>query len=216
LSDSKKSLQKINNQEGSPAMKNFLVVAGCTLLLIYFNSHKKHITHFGPLPEPIQKELEIPVKLSAPKDTQIIGTNTYEITAMIVSRSRYYFDPSSTYSPVDFALAWGNLTTKENLDKISYSQWGRWYRTRYPEGVDGNEVSLHSANTHIIPEYGKPSLKNKLLDFNEGDVVKLKGYLVDINADSGFEWHSSLTRSDTGDGACEVFYVTEASLANDF
>ena len=43
-----------------------------------------------------------------------------------------------------------------------------------------------------------------------GDFLRLDGYLVFAD---GFirgdevHWHSSLNRKDTGDGACEVFYV---------
>jgi hypothetical protein len=43
----------------------------------------------------------------------------------------------------------------------------------------------------------------------------MEGYLVNINGMVGngtVRWNSSLTRNDTGDGACEVFYVKRAVL----
>ena len=194
-------------------MKNIFVVAAVVLALVLISS-KKHPSNFSPLPVPIQTELEIPVKLKAPSDSQIIGTHTYEITAVIASRSRYYLDASSRYSPVDFALVWGPMAIKQNLDAVSYFQWGRWYYTHFSRssGVSETDIILNSANTHIIPEYSNGYLKRKLLDFDEGSTVKLKGYLVDVSGDDGFEWNSSLSRNDTGGGACEVFYVTEATL----
>ena len=41
------------------------------------------------------------------------------------------------------------------------------------------------------------------------EVVKLSGYLVQVNASDGWHWKSSLIREDTGNGACEVVYVKE-------
>ena len=44
------------------------------------------------------------------------------------------------------------------------------------------------------------------------DYVEIEGYLVKINAKTKnggrFWWNSSTTRSDDGDGACELIYVT--------
>jgi hypothetical protein len=37
--------------------------------------------------------------------------------------------------------------------------------------------------------------------------VTASGYLVDIRGADGFTWSTSLSRTDTGDGACEVFWV---------
>jgi hypothetical protein len=43
------------------------------------------------------------------------------------------------------------------------------------------------------------------------DLVELEGYLVYVKGDN-FTWNSSLTRNDTGDGACEVLYVEKISV----
>jgi hypothetical protein len=40
-----------------------------------------------------------------------------------------------------------------------------------------------------------------------GSVVRLEGYLVEARADDGWRWRSSLTREDTGNGACELVWV---------
>jgi len=40
-----------------------------------------------------------------------------------------------------------------------------------------------------------------------GDVVSLDGMLVEADKANGWRWRSSLTRDDTGDGACELVYV---------
>jgi len=43
-------------------------------------------------------------------------------------------------------------------------------------------------------------------------LVALDGYLVDANRADGWHWRTSLTRDDTGDGACELFYVTSVDV----
>ena len=63
---------------------------------------------------------------------------------------------------------------------------------------------------HIIPASDDVRWKLKML--RAGDHIRLRGYLVDVDGirsdGATFYWHSSTTRTDTGDGACEVIYTT--------
>jgi hypothetical protein len=38
-------------------------------------------------------------------------------------------------------------------------------------------------------------------------LVTVSGYLVDVRGANGFTWKTSLSRSDTGDGSCEIVWV---------
>jgi hypothetical protein len=40
-----------------------------------------------------------------------------------------------------------------------------------------------------------------------GQLVSVRGFLVDVRGPNGFAWNTSLSRSDTGDGSCEVVWV---------
>jgi len=40
-----------------------------------------------------------------------------------------------------------------------------------------------------------------------GEVVRMRGYLVNVTGPRGFHWNTSLTRTDSGHGACELYYV---------
>jgi len=51
----------------------------------------------------------------------------------------------------------------------------------------------------------------KIKNLNVNDHIKLIGYLVKVNFDNG-TWESSLTRTDTGNGACEIMYVTDVEV----
>ncbi len=47
-----------------------------------------------------------------------------------------------------------------------------------------------------------------------GQIVTMNGYLVNATGPEGRTWNSSLTRQDTGNGACELFYVESARAVN--
>ena len=47
----------------------------------------------------------------------------------------------------------------------------------------------------------------RLKKIRRGDIVRIRGFLVDVDHDSGFFWRTSLSRDDTGNGSCEILYV---------
>ena len=63
---------------------------------------------------------------------------------------------------------------------------------------------------HMIP--ADDSVARALKRVRVGDVVTLDGYLVEADKPGGWRWRSSLTRDDTGDGACEVVYVKDLAI----
>jgi len=56
------------------------------------------------------------------------------------------------------------------------------------------------------------AVERSLMNVREGDVIVLKGYLVDVDHDSGWRWRTSMSRTDTGTGACEIVYVESISI----
>lgn len=166
----------------------------------------------GKLRQPIQKQLAAPKQLNAPQGFSIKATHTYDIKALILSRRSYPYDRWSKLSPVDFALGWGVVTMGSYINKVRYKQYGRWYHFRYSGDFPfpGSVISKNSANTHIIPEAGNQGVWNQLTSFRRGQLVRLKGYLVQVKGPKGGRWISSTTRDDIRGGACEVFYVTKA------
>ena len=89
--------------------------------------------------------------------------------------------------------------------KISVNQYDRflnWKIDRLP--VPANQAMQMVSNMHIIP--ANPEIAKQIKHVKRGDLVRLKGELVEIK-DKDMVWTSSLTPTDTGDGACEVFRV---------
>ena len=58
---------------------------------------------------------------------------------------------------------------------------------------------------HTIP--ATRQIERRLANLRPGQVVALAGYLVEVHAADGWQWRSSLTREDTGAGACELVWV---------
>jgi hypothetical protein len=136
---------------------------------------------------------------------------TYLITAVVLSRARYRFDAAADLAPVDLALGWGPMSIASALNELSISQSGRWYEYswRNDPPLEPGAIATHSANTHCLP--ADDDVRRQLLAVRRHDLVTLEGYLVEITGPNGYHWRSSLTRDDTGDGSCEVMWITRVS-----
>jgi hypothetical protein len=63
---------------------------------------------------------------------------------------------------------------------------------------------------HLVPAEGW--VEKVLKDARPGEVILLRGLLVDAQDDNGWSWQSSLSRDDRGAGSCELLYVEYAQL----
>jgi len=139
----------------------------------------------------------------------------YRIYAMIMSKKRYYFGWDGEIAPYDLALAWNELMLPENQKGISYTQSNRWYYYDYNEKfpLSPYYIPVHSANHHIIP--ANKNVFSAIDKARNREKIYMEGYLVYISGTVGngtVHWNSSLTRNDTGAGACEIFYIKKAIL----
>ena len=136
----------------------------------------------------------------------------FEIRARVLSKEPYYLGRTADLSPIDLALGWGAMSDTATLDRIDISQSGRWYRTRYdlPPPIPEQQIVASSSNMHMIPA-GK-AIERTLNKLRVGDIVDIRGFLVDVDHDSGWHWRSSMSRTDSGDGACELVYVESVNV----
>ncbi len=136
---------------------------------------------------------------------------TFEIEARVLSRERYRSGREADLSPIDLALGWGPMSAQEVIEHLDISQSNRYFRWRADRlPLPPPVIANHSANMHIIPA-GDP-IEKELMRIRKGHIVRLGGYLVQVNAPDGWSWRSSLTRSDTGGGACEVILVDRIAV----
>jgi hypothetical protein len=146
----------------------------------------------------------------------------YSISGRIVSTRHYSsgwdYGLAAELSPVDFAMTWGELAKPEMDQYIHYDHGQRFMHFRYnPQTapVPQQYMIEHSSNTHLIPANANIDRVIKTVKINE--IAALDGYLVNMSSVQGrsrFTWSTSLTRKDTGGGACELMYVTEVRIGN--
>jgi hypothetical protein len=144
-------------------------------------------------------------------DYRITPLAHYEIKAVVLSRKRYRYDAAAELAPVDLALGWGPMSTAVVINDLHISQSGRWYEYSWSgeEPLPPAEIASHSANTHCLP--ATPEIRRRLLAVKRHQVVTLSGQLVSVEGPRGYRWQSSLSRTDTGGGACEVMWITAIS-----
>lgn len=162
--------------------------------------------------DPVQNDFDTPPPVIPFKDATLHPLANFSLTARVLSRDDYHFDAEADLSPTDLAFGWGRMSDSSVLRAIDISQSGRffyWQTRAFP--VPRREIETHSANMHMIP--ADASVERALKSVRVGDVVALEGYLVEADKPNGWKWRSSLTRDDTGDGACELIYLRELSIA---
>lgn len=163
--------------------------------------------------EPAQEKISEIILDSNYTEAELRAVASYKVSARVLSKESYRFDKGSTYSPIDLTLGWGEMADKDKLEmsNISISQGNRFYFWSVPSFnvFERRYIETHSANTHIVP--ADDDIKSYVKDMvKENDVIYLEGFLInirDIKNNGG--WHTSLSRGDTGAGACEIFYVTK-------
>ena len=164
----------------------------------------------GPIApdEPHQMDIE-----ASPVTTlgrwRLIPQARYDITARILAREDYHFDLLSDLIPEDLALGWGPMSDNRILRAFEITQGARFYSWRpKQELVLPRQVVIeHSANTHVIP--ADAGVRRQLKRLRVGQIVHLSGFLVNAVRDDGSYINTSLTRSDSGPGSCEVVLVEQ-------
>lgn len=131
----------------------------------------------------------------------------YAVSGRVLSSTRYRLGRTAALAPFDLALGWGRMTEPAVIKRLDISQGGRWYFWSYQgePPLPVREIETSSANVHLIP--ADAAVARDLRRVDAGQTIALRGYLVELRADDGWQWRSSLRRDDTGDGSCELMYV---------
>jgi hypothetical protein len=138
----------------------------------------------------------------------------FELDARVLSAEHYRRDRESELAPVDLALGWGPMSSNEVLGALHISQGGRFFQYSWSSTrdlpVSPAQIGTHASNMHMIPL--DSTTRETLLAAKRGNLVHLSGWLVEARAKDGWHWRSSLSRGDTGGGACELVAVEHVDL----
>lgn len=190
--------------------KGLIAFAILIVVIIYFFYPETIITYPAGITAPDQpKQTSISVTKEWKLDEfHFKALAEYQIKARVLSRNNFSIGKESEISPFDLALGWGPMSNQSLIDKIDISQNNRWYRWRADVlPIPAREISLNSANVHIIPK--DETIKDKFDDVYSGSLIEMKGYLVEVTTADGWRWKSSLKRDDTAGGSCELFWVED-------
>lgn len=182
-----------------------LVVAGVLL----FTRCSEGPIEYGPgvLVPALPVQQTVPHREVRKGDYTLTRRARFDLRARVLSRRDYRFDAGADLSPIDLALGWGPMSDQAVLDRIEVRQSARWYHLRWdlPAPLPDDVAMGHSGNMHIIP--ADDAVLDAMRDIRQGQVVRLWGHLVDARREDGYSWKTSLSRSDTGGGSCELFLV---------
>lgn len=145
------------------------------------------------------------------EEHRITALETFSIEARVLGREDYRFDRGARLSPTDLALGWGPMADPQVTRHIDIRQGNRWYYWRtdtFP--IPRRDIERHSANMHMIPANSEAA--RVLGQVRVGQLIRLSGQLVRVEGDDGFQWVSSLSRDDTGNGACELIWVEQLQI----
>ena len=108
----------------------------------------------------------------------------------------------------DLCVVWGSNTDVSRLREFEFwsGQFTCFFRTRN-EDAWGRFRPDQMSNNHLITADG--SLREAIDDVRIGDQVRLRGHLAQYSTAAGFKRGTSITRDDTGNGACETIYITD-------
>ncbi|HWU77867.1 MAG TPA: hypothetical protein VN043_15310 [Rhodanobacter sp.] len=196
-------------------MRKLLIAATVLLLLLFVIKHRQHAPlHPDPgvlaAAAPVQVNLDHGAQLQR-GDTTLVTRAHFDITARVLSRRDYSGGADAELIPTDLALGWGRMSDSAVLATIEISQSGRfyhWHVNAFP--IPRREIETSSANMHIIPADAR--VTHQLEQVRPGEVVRIQGFLVDASRPGGWRWNTSMTRNDTGAGACELIYAESLDI----
>jgi hypothetical protein len=142
------------------------------------------------------------------KGYRVTPLATYRIRARVLLTDWYWMGREADLSPIDLTVGWRLMSNRTVLDGLRLY---RGHRMFYWAPVNGvwparhEDITAHAANMHMIP--GNAEVAERLKGIRRGDLIDAGGFLVEVAAPDGWRWRSSLSRTDEGEGACELMWA---------
>jgi len=172
--------------------------------------------------EPLQSDVAAPpfAARAGRVDYRIAPAADYDITGLVVSRhdSQAWWDwihaaSNDHLNVVDLCMVWGANAADGAYEKMSFES-GQFVCYVSSKDADVWKPAYLRAlsNNHLLTD--DAAIARRLRGLRIGDQVRLRGQLVSYSHDAGFAFNrgTSLTRDDTGNGACETVFVRELEV----
>ncbi|HKK45487.1 MAG TPA: hypothetical protein VJ964_08190 [Balneolaceae bacterium] len=179
----------------------------------YYYWTTRPVTH-GPgvvAPETPVQETTYNVDNKEYKGIEIIPKAKIKLEARVLSTKNYYFDTFSDLTPTDVVFGWGPMSNETNLDPIMVRQSDRsFYFEMTNAPIPQNKMWQHTANMHLI--LPTKEIKNKIESLRKGQIVRIKGLLVNAKSPDGWTLKTSLSRKDIGKDSSELVWINSVSI----
>lgn len=138
----------------------------------------------------------------------------YTVVGRVVGKDEYPLVAADALAPMDLAIANGDILSPDLFSRFTFSKTSRHYHYQYyfPIGtrqLSSSYINEHISNNHMI--FANDAVYATAKTVTVGDFVRMTGYLATINGKTpdgrAYFQGTSTTRTDTGEGACEVMYV---------
>lgn len=135
---------------------------------------------------------------------------------VVVSRANYRVGEFANFSPTDLGIVWGPLSDRQIYEQFKFSEMGSPFAGRFvfPEIRPGSDMSklpfpevadfLLQNLTHVHTIPANAHVAATLAGIRPGQLVRLKGVLVDTIAPSRSLYRTSLKLFDY---ECEIMWV---------
>ena len=155
--------------------------------------------------DPSQQRLAEPYEFEA-RGHALTARARISMTARVLASERYRADTMASLVPYDLALGWGLMSDSAVLERVAVSQGNRFYYWRTEDDtLPLRELARHSANVHLIA--ANSEVAQGISSARVGQVVSIDGLLVDVHQPGRGGMSTSLSRDDTGPGACEIVWA---------
>jgi hypothetical protein len=160
-------------------------------------------------------QTEIPAKsLGQVEGWHLTAVAGYRLRGRVLGTKRYHSGPNSDLVPIDVAVGWNRMSDQAVLDQFDITMGNRFFFYEWEDApaIPPNEIKCSAANNHVIA--ANDEVRKSIRGLRAGQIVTMDGYLVNAVGPEGRTWNSSLTREDTGNGACEIIYVEKMKVVN--
>ena len=141
----------------------------------------------------------------------------YELYGMIVSyrhhngNSRMHRLSNDHLNIADLCVVWGDTASSPYLNELKF--WNGIFTcnvsTSDPDAWNAFRMEQLS-NNHLLSD--DEVIRDRVEDIKIGDQVRLHGWLSSYSSAGGSKRGTSITRTDSGDGACETIFLNEFEI----
>ena len=134
-----------------------------------------------------------------------------KLEARVLSIEHYYFDKYADLTPTDIVFGWGPMSDEANLNALMVRQSERDYSFEIIKPpIQQQKMWRSTANMHLIGS--TQEVRNQLNSVRKGQILRIKGYLINAQSPDGWTMKTSLTRDDIGKDASELVWINSLQI----